>query len=143
MTCTVYKDTAYPVQVTIDKVGNGTEYPVYVKLELASCRNDTWAMGYARNESQQAVADSCSSVFEYSELNRLNMPNGRGLIRRQQPMEQICGPDPERHVEDESEEESFMMRRSMWHMAHGRAKSGGKKLERESWHLPLDLDLDV
>jgi hypothetical protein len=104
MTCTVYKDTAYPVQVTIDKVGNGTEYPVYVKLELASCR---------------------------------------GLIRRQQPMEQICGPDPERHVEDESEEESFMMRRSMWHMAHGRAKSGGKKLERESWHLPLDLDLDV
>jgi hypothetical protein len=143
MTCTVYKDTAYPVQVTIDKVGNGTEYPVYVKLELASCRIDTWAMGYARNESQQAVADSCSSVSEYSELNRLNMPNGRGLIRRQQPMEQICGPDPERHVEDESEEESFMMRRSMWRMAHGREKSGGKKLERDSWHLPLDLDLDV
>lgn len=134
-------DTTYPVRLTINKVGNGTEYPVYVKLRMAWCRNDTWAMGYARNESQQMAADGCSAANKRG-VYRPEMGPGRSPVRQQRSMERICGPDPATFDEDENVEDRIIMGHSFWDM-NGHGKSGGMKLDRESWQVPLIADLPV
>jgi hypothetical protein len=57
-------------------------------------------------------------------------------------MERICGPDPATFDEDEQGEDRIMMGHSFWEL-NGHGKSGGMKLDRESWQMPLTADLAV
>ena len=135
------KDETHSVQLTIEKVGNGTEYPAAVRLELAWCRNVTWAMGYARNDSQFRAADRCSSALrnDAGHFDQWDNGPGRTLARIQRPMERICGPDPETSTTDEDEDGMSGM---IWSMGRHQ-RSPVKKLDRNSWQLPVTIDLNV
>lgn len=136
-------DATYPIQIKIDKIGNSTEYPAFVRLRLGHCRNDTWAMGYARNESQRTAADGCSAALDDAgHHDRFEMGSGRSVLRMRRPLDQICGPDPEVVVEDEENEEGMFGMSGYWRMGGG-DRSRGKKLDRDAWRLPVTADLVV